>query len=192
MRATLGPVLYGRSLLRGYVAELHRLGIIEEMRARASGELLPLLDDPRRAPAWVKVALLDELIAALAALRGRDAVREMGYRAMKEGGLATVLEPIIHLTVSVLGGGPGSLFARAQLMASVISRGVELTWTPGGNAGGVMKIRCDERIPELSWAPWEGAFLYSYDLTGSSGEVAQARPAADGGSCEIDLSWTPK
>lgn len=183
--------MFSRSILRGYVAEIRRLGIFDEVRASASQELLPLLVDPRRAPAWLPVALLDETIAAVGALRGRAAVREMGLRAMKDGGLATVLEPIIHLTLAVLGGNPASLFARAQMMASVIARGVAVSWTPGRGTTGMVAIQCGARVPELSWAPWEGAFLYPYDLTGSRGEVAQARPAADGRSAEIDVSWTP-
>jgi hypothetical protein len=184
--------MYSKSILRGFIAELHHLGVFEEIKARASPELLPLLIDPGSAPSWQAVAPLDEINTVLGALLGRGAVRDLGYRTLKEGGLASVLEPIIHLTIAVMGSNPGSLFARMQLMASVISRGLELGWRPVGSTAGVITIRCDERVPEMSWGPWEGALRYPYDLTGYHGEVAQARPAADGRSCEIDVSWTAR
>ncbi len=52
-------------------------------------------------------------------------------------------------------------------------------------------MRCDEPVKELSWVAWEGVCRWVCELAGTRGTVAPARPAADGRSCEIDVSWEP-
>lgn len=188
----LGRRSFSRSVFRSFVDELRRTGIFDQVRAQSSATLAPLLDDPRRGPGWIDAAPFDEIGAAVCALRGRDSVRALGYHLMKSGGVVAMLEPIIHLSLAVLGGDPASLLSKAHLMASVFSRGSELSWVPSTPAAGSMRIRCDEALPELSWAPWEGTFMYGFDLTGTRGEIAQARPAADQRSCEIEVRWTRK
>jgi len=188
----IGPRSYGRSVLRGYLTELRRAELYDQVRARASGELATCMDDPRGVPAWLGPATLDELLAIVGGLRGRDAVGELSYHTMKRGGFKSVLEPIIHLSLSVLGVSPGSLFSRAETMVSVVMRGIEMKWTPGGRASGTMRMRCETPVPEMSWAAWEGVFRWACELAGNRGTVSHARPAPDGRSCEVDVSWEPE
>jgi hypothetical protein len=188
----LGPRKYTRSVLRSYIAELRRLGILDEARARASPEVLPLLDKAGRAPSWIGPEAIDEVLALVGTLRGRDAVREFSYQTMKGGGFLSMLEPLIHLSLSMLGASPASLFSRAGTMVSVVMHGIEMKWTPGTEASGTMRMRCEEPVPELTWAAWEGVLLWAFDLSGTPGTVAAARPSPDGGSCEVDVSWEQK
>ena len=189
---TLGPRMYSRSILRSYVAELRRIGLFDQVRARASAGIVPWLDDARSAPGWLGPAFLDESLAMVGALRGRDAVREFSYQTTKEGGFKAMLEPIIQLSLSILGASPGSLFSRAETMASVVMRGIEMKWTPGGKASGTMRMRCEEPVQDLTWAAWEGVFLWGCELAGKVGTVSAARAAPDGRSCEINVSWERK
>jgi hypothetical protein len=189
----LGPRKYTRSVLRSYIAELRRLGILDEARARASPEVLPLLDKAGRAPSWIGPEAIDEALAVVGTPpRGRDAVREFSYQTMKEGGFPSMLEPLIHLSLSMLGASPASLFTRAQTMVSVVMRGIEMKWIPGGEASGAIRMRCEEPVPELTWAAWEGVFLWAFDLSGTHGTVAAARPSSDRRTCEVDVSWEQK
>jgi hypothetical protein len=189
----LGPRRYTRSVLRSYIAELRRLGIFAEARARVSPEVLPLLDDPGRAPKWIGPEAIDEVLAVVGTPpRGREAAREFSYQTMKEGGFPSVLEPLIHLSLSMLGVSPASLFTRAQTMASVVVRGIELKWTSGTEASGTMHMRCDEPLPELTWAAWEGVLLWAFELAATQGIVAAARPSPDRRTCELDVSWEQK
>jgi len=178
--------------LRGYVSELHRLGIFDAARARASPEILPLLDDPGRAPSWIGPEVIDEVLLSVGALRGRETVREMGYHLVKHRGLGAVLQPFIHLSLSMTGGGPGSLFSRLPAMVSVSSRGLEVRWVPATETSGTIHIRCDGPVQDLVWAAWEGMFTYAIELGGSQGTVARARVAPDEKSCQVDVSWEPK
>ena len=185
-----GPRSYSRSFLRGYVAELRRIKLFDEVRAGASPRLASLLDDPEMAPSWMDPEPLDEILVAVATLRGRDACRELGRQVMKSNAFLTVLEPIIHLAMSITGGGPSALFSRAQMMASVKARGIETLWKSTGPASGTMRIRSQGPMLDWSWAAWEGSLAYGLEFAGVKGSVSRARPAPDGRSCEIDVSWT--
>jgi len=180
---------FRRSTLRGYLAEIERLGLMGEILQRVSPEVADLLRAPDKAPPWVPGARLDEILIALVALRGREAARELGYRLIKGGTLEAVLAPIISVSLMFLGGGPASLLSRAQAMASVISRGIELRWERSGPSAGTMKIVTDEPMPDSSWAAWEGAMSVAFELTNTVGEISPARPAPDDRCGEVRISW---
>ncbi len=189
--SALPPRSFKRSLLTAYLRDLQGNGRLLRVRAEASAGLGELIDHPDQTEPWVSAAPLDELNAAVAALGGREAVRQLGLAVMKSG-FTKVLEPIIHLSLSLFGASPASLFLRAPLMLAVVSRGVEMQWMATSRTGGTMKIVCGDPVPPLSWAAWEGTFLHILELAGASGTVGEARPAADGRSCEIDVAWTAK
>ncbi len=188
----LGPRRYTRSVLRGYVAELHRLGIFDATFAGAPPEIAPLLENPGRAPSWLGPEAIDVVLTAVDKFRGREAVRDLGYHLVKHRGLASVLEPFIELSLTLTGRGPGSLFSRLPAIASVGSRGLEVRWVPASPMTGTIHIRCDDPVLDLVWAAWEGMFMYGLELGGRKGTVARARTAADGKSCEVDVSWEPR
>jgi hypothetical protein len=185
----LGPRMYSRSVLRGYVGELRRLEFFDEVRPRASEELAARMDDPGGAPGWVGPATLDELLEIVGALRGREAVVEISHHAMRGGGFRAVLEPIIHLALSILNAGPESLLSRANAMASVILRGIEMKWAPSGESSGTMRLRCDTPVGELTWAAWEGVFRWLCELAGARGTVGETRILDDGRCYEAVVSW---
>jgi hypothetical protein len=183
------PRFFSRRILRGYTKELARLGLLDDVVRGASPELSSLLGNPGLAPAWVRGGLLDELLRAVESRRGREAARALGLEMMKSGGLTEVLTPIIRFSLEFVGKTPAALFANVQGLASVISRGTKLTWIAREGSAGTIRLRSEEPVPEVSWAPWEGAFSYAFHLTGTSGTVERARPGADGCSCEIGVAW---
>ena len=189
--SALPPRSFKRSLLTSYLQDLQSNGLLPRVRATASAGLGELIDHPGATEPWIPAAPVDEINAAVAELGGREAVRQLGLAVMKSG-FVKVLEPIIHLSLSLFGGTPASLFLRAPLMLAVVSRGVEMKWTATSRTGGTMKVVCGDPVPLPSWAAWEGTFLHILELAGVTGTVGEARPAADGRSCEIEVAWTPK
>jgi hypothetical protein len=181
--------MYSRSVLRGYVGELRRLELFDEVRARASEDLAACMDDPAAVPGWLGPATFDELLEIAGALRGREAVVEISHHAVRGGGFKAVLEPIIHLSMSILGAGPAALLSRANTMASVVLRGIELEWAPSGESSGTMRLRCETPVGEMTWAAWEGVFHWLCELAGARGTIATTRTAPDGRSHEANLSW---
>jgi hypothetical protein len=186
----LGPRAYSRSLLRTYLGVLRELALFDPIRARASPALGALMDQPVRAPAWLDPPPFDELIAAVGRQAGREGCRDFGYRVMKAGGYVSVLEPILHFSLKVLGGNAGTLLAKAHLMSAVVTRGIEMKWVPSGFRAGAMRMRCDDAMQDFAWAGWEGSFLFGCELAGAQAQITPARCAPDGRSCEIDVQWT--
>ena len=189
MPSTATPRAFRRSILRGYASEIERLGLMGEILAHVSPEVAELLRAPGKAPAWVPGARLDEILIALVALRSREAARELGYRLIKGGTLEAVLAPIITVSLKFLGGDPASLFSRAQVMASVISHGIQLRWEKSGPSAGTIKIVTEKPMPDSSWAAWEGALSVAFELTATAGEILPARPAPDDRCGEVRISW---
>lgn len=181
---------YKRSVFSSYVSELRRTGLFDDVRAGASMELAALLDRPGEAPAWIGPGPFEEVTASIHSRRGREGLRKLGYQVMKNG-FAAIFEPIVHLSLTLFAASPAALFSRAPLMLSVTSRGVQMKWTPTSPTGGTMEVRCAEPVPDLNWIPWEGIYLHMLEMTRASGTVGMARPASDGRSCQIDISWTP-
>ena len=184
----LKPRQFSRSVFRAHVDELHRTGLFPAVRKAASPGLGAFLDTPGNAPAWLGGPPFDELNAVVYRLYGRSGLRALLSGSMHRG-IAQILEPIFQFSLTFLGGGPGSIFGRAGTLLAVNTRGVEMTWAPAGPASGTMRVQCGEEVPPVSWIAWEGVFEYVLQLAGATGTVAEARPAADGCSCEIDVSW---
>ena len=179
-------------MLRGYVAELGRLGILDQARAQASPEVLPLLEKPERAPSWIGSEAIDEMLLVVGALRGRETAREIGYHMAKDHGFAAALAPVIHVALSIMGGDPGALFSRLPIMTSLSTKGLEVSWVATAPSSGTVRIRASDPTPDLAWAAWEGIFVYGLELASAEGTVARARTAPDGKSCEVDVSWEPR
>ncbi len=189
MPSTATPRAFRRSILRGYASEIERLGLMGEIAERVPPEVAELLRAPNKAPAWVPGASLDDILIALVALRSREAARELGYRLIKGGTLEAVLAPIISFSLTFVGGDPASLFSRAQVMASVISHGIQLRWEKTGPSAGTIKIVTEEPMPDSSWAAWEGALSVAFALTATAGEISPAQPAPDDRCGEVRISW---
>jgi hypothetical protein len=190
MASTAASRSFRRSTLRGYSEEINRLGLMEEILRRVPPQVAVRLRAPDKAPAWVAGDTLDDILIVLVALRGREAARELGYRLWKGGGMAVVLAPIISVTLQFFGADPASLLSRAQTMASVVSEGIQLRWERTGPSAGTIKIVTEEPMPDSSWAAWEGALSYVFDVTGTTGEISPARPAPDDRCGEVRISWT--
>ena len=108
---------------------------------------------------------------------------------MHAGGLAKVLAPIISLALAFSQHGPAPLFARLHSMAHILVKGMSLEWLPLSDRAGTVRFRVGERVPEISWLPWEGILTYAYEAAKVVGTVDPARLLPDGLGCEIDVKW---
>jgi len=178
---------FRRSVFRAYEDELRRIGLLAEVRARASPRLAALLDDPGSRPGWIEPGPFDEIAAAIQARRGPQGLRELGRNVMQRN--FAVLQPIIHFSLEFVGGSPASLYARAQSLLDVLCRGVTMSWLPAGDRGGTIRVRCAAQVVPAHWVTWEGVFGYGLEVAGATGEVAPARRLPDGRGCDIDIRW---
>src|SRR5260370_36791319 len=148
-----------------------------EILQRVPPETAELLRAPNKAAAWVAGDRLGEIVIALVALRSREAARELGYRLIKGGTLEAVLAPIITVSLKFLGGDPASLFSRAQVMASVISHGIQLRWEKPGPSARPLKVATEKPMPDPPWPAWDGALSVAFGRTATAGGSWPPRPA---------------
>jgi hypothetical protein len=179
--------LHNRSVVRNYVAELKAAGLFEAVNAALPARARETIAMGRAMPPWVDSGVVDELFTALAAVAGRDSVRDLGRSTMKRG-LGLTLSPVVSFILSQVGADPGSLLSRADSLNSLVTQGLHIEWKPG-TQGGVVEMTACEPVPEIYWAVWEGALSTGFDLTRTTGVVHAAQPAADGRSCQFHVTW---
>ena len=178
-------------MVRGLNAEIRRLELETQVRARLSPASGVVLDtSAHRLKAWYPASVSDEFLDAVKDLRSRDTVRTMGHEVMKNG-IGLVLAPLLDLWLQFAEVGPAALLSRVHIAAPLVLRGMGFEWVPGDARRGVMILRCEDCMRDSTWALWEGVLHYAFDLTHVKGTVSPARPAGDGRSAEIDVSWEP-
>ncbi|HEY6910499.1 MAG TPA: hypothetical protein VI356_14065 [Myxococcales bacterium] len=176
------------AVVRAYVDELRALGAVEEIRPHLSPEAEKLLDKPPMPVSWVEVRLAHEPLVALGRVRGRDEVRALAHRVVG-GKVGAILRPLLTTTLRLFGGTPATLFSRLDTLTAVMLRGVKFSWTAAGPGAGTVGIAYPYPVDPALFSTWEGMLRLGFDLTQTSGKVAQARLQEGGRRGEVDLSW---
>ena len=174
-----------RGVVRAYLSELSERGLLSCVRTRVSAATQSVID---ASPRWIDGMMVEELLAAVDSAAGREVVRDLGRRAMRES-VGPVLQPLIGFVLSFRTPDPGALFARADGMAAIVSEGTRLSWKRTGPREGTLTASCAGPVCDAWWAAWEGALSHAFVITGISGEISPARVAFDGRSAEIDTRW---
>jgi hypothetical protein len=163
------PVIRG-SVLIGYRDWLRARGHLDAVRARLTDATRALLDDPPFRTAWVDVAPLDEIVDVLAAVAGLDANRAMGLDTTRET-LRGVLRPILESVLRRFGASPASVYARLDVLLRTTVPGARATWTPDGDAAGVVELTLPYVPREPAVHTYAGALAYGLELCGRAGTV---------------------
>jgi hypothetical protein len=173
------------------VKDLERQGLLGQIRSSLSDATRQAIDSGNAAPRWIDGSVFDDLLCRLVSSAGREAAFGLGHRAMHGGAVGVALQPLISFVLSHWAD-PAALFARANGMAAIVSQGTLVSWTPKGERRGTLRLQCEEPVPDASWAAWEGALSYAFDLTGTSGAIGPTRILDAGKSCEAEVTWSPK
>jgi len=177
-------------VLRAYLAELEERGLLSPIRTAVSAATRSLIDAGNSAPRWIDGPVMDEFLAAVASTAGRETVRDLGRRAMRESAGA-ILQPVIGFVLSFYSLDPAALLARADGMADIVSQGTRLSWKRSTGDAGVMTMSCEEPVPDAWWAAWEGALSHAFAITRTNGDISPARAENEGRSAVIEISWRP-
>jgi len=180
--------MHRRSLVRSYLAELRSEGLLEQVTAALPERARATLSLGREMPQWVESALVDEVFAAVANLKGREAVRLLGRNAMMKRSLGTTVAPVVSFVLEFIGADPGSLFSRAESMTSLVTQGLRIVWTRKDH-GGELEFRACEPPLDIYWAVWEGTLETAFALTRTEGVVHGPRCEPDRRTCRFDVTW---
>ncbi|MGZ6142408.1 MAG: hypothetical protein ACXWLM_03665 [Myxococcales bacterium] len=176
-------------MLRSYATGLQKKGWLDGVLARVPPDSAKLLQKPPLPLSWVDAPLVDAIASAIAAAHGRDALRDLLHGAMQDS-MGPILKPLVTGTLALFGGGPETLFARLDLFATTLTRGVTFSWTPADGKSGTILIAHDEPAPDAIYAAWEGSLLFTFDVTGAKGTLGKAEVVNGGRNGRIAASWS--
>jgi len=176
------------SVFRGYVAALKKRGWLEEVVPRVSPEVAELVRHPPFPLRWLDFKCSDEVNQALYDLKGPDAVRGFLHDVLRDS-VGPLIRPLIGSLLSVVGGGPETLFSRMESFAPPIIKGTSFRWTSTGPQSGELELSHRAPLSRPAWLAWEGTLLFAYDVTKQQGKVSETRVSPDGLTGTIAVSW---
>ena len=179
------------SLLRSYIHQLQQRGLWDKVKARVSPATLKHLDDPPLASTWIDGLVIEELIEALHAVGGVEAVKEVTKQGQQIGLLA-VVKPVVIGLLRLFGATPPTLLSRFGDMSRSSLRGpVEFEWIADGLRSGRFRIHFVGRrnMPRSAFIGFQTAIQIVCELCGVAGTIAEAELNGSGNGAVFHVSW---
>jgi hypothetical protein len=176
------------SVFRGYVDALKNRGWLEEVLPRLPPDVAELVRRPPFPLRWLDFKYSDELTGALHDLKGAQAVRDFLHDVLRDS-VGPLLRPLISTFLSVVGGGPETLFSRMESFAPPIIKGTSFRWTSTGPESGELELSHGLPLSKAAWLAWEGTLLFAFDVTKKPGAVSETRLSPDGLTGTIAVRW---
>jgi hypothetical protein len=177
------------AIFQGYLKGLDRLSIRAAVRERVSPATRSVMDKPPLVVSAASGAMLDEMMVALAALRGPRAPREIAAAVMVDS-LGAVLQRLLAATLKLFGNSPRTIFERLGTLSAPMIRGVDFEYQAVDDTRGVVTLSFPAPVSEAYQGAWEGTLEYAYLLCGIKG-TARARPRRSPTTVEIEVQWAP-
>jgi hypothetical protein len=176
------------ALFLAYVNAAKNLGLDRATYAAGSPALQVVLDHPPLPTALIPGPVLNDFYRAVAAVKGREAIRTIGLETMR-GTVGQLLARLFESTIRLYGRTPEALFSQIGVIAGPIVRGFDLRFEPEGARAGFLVIRPEGFADPLSFAVWEGVALYFLEQAGVPGTVGTAQLLEGGRAARIAVRW---
>jgi len=179
------------SAFRGYVTQIEKLGALAEVRARVPPETLAALETPPLPSVWIDAIIVEDLIGALEAARGLDAVRAVTKNG-QQGTMLPVVRPILTGLLRLFGATPATLLARFPDFTRTVQRGIQFRWeSESPRAGRLVVTFGRPHVPRHAFIGMESACWLILDLCGLKGTVAPTEISSDGTSTsgKVPVRW---
>ena len=177
-------------LIRSYHAALSSRGVLQEVAGRLSREDAALLLSPPPLRTWTDRQWFLRFYSSVQLTMGRQGCRELGLEAARQI-IGTYLEPVVRTLTTLFGFTPGGLLPRLAQLTPLVVRGMEYEYVSRGEHSGIARFRFTEPFPDASYAAWEGALMYTYELCGIEGTVERVVMFERGCVGEIAMRWGP-
>src|SRR4051812_15207548 len=162
------------AIIQGYLKTIDRMGLRAAVRERVSERTKAVMDKPPLVISSVSGSILDDMMMAVAAVRGIDAVREVASRSMVDS-LGVVLRTLFTSTLKLFGRSPRSIFERVGTLSAAMIRGLEFKYQPLDETSGIVSIAFPAPVSEAYQAAWEGTLEYAYALCDTTGTVRRQK-----------------
>src|SRR3954469_21663872 len=127
------------AIIQGYLKTIDRMGLRAEVRERVSERTRGVMDKPPLVVSMVSGTVLDDMMVAVTAVRGIDAVREIAARSMADS-LGVVLKTLLTNTLRLFGRSPRTIFERLGTLSAPMIRGLDFKYQPLDDTSGLVSI----------------------------------------------------
>ncbi len=178
------------SLFIGIRAILAREGRLERVTEAAGPTLKALLEHPPLASEWVSGTLMHELLIAIAANDGLDAVQRTTRRAVTES-IVPLLRSYAGPMLRLFGATPHTIFSRLNDVMKLTNRGIDGGYRRGGERRAFVSF-CHPAAGPMNaamFASWRGSLEAILDFCDVRGTISPPVVNAAKNGAEFELEW---
>jgi hypothetical protein len=137
---------------------------------------------------WHDGSLVLDAAQAVHRLGGDSGVELMNLTAAQKS-IGPILAPFVKVSLALFGATPNTTLSRMNESLVTIMKGVRSEWElQSKNAGRLTIFHPDDVVP-VSWPCWRGALLFSYELSGSQGDIRAQHSLAKTRTLVFECSW---
>jgi hypothetical protein len=170
------------TFFRNILDFIYERGRKADVLERVSPQTRALCDAPPGWFSWVPSVHIDELEAAFLEVAGREQTVELGRVCSQNLG-TTVVRPVLRMAFLLLGQSPAAVFENLDRFFSLVTRGINFTYSPQTSRSGEVVARFEgPGTPEAAFHVLQGSLQFIFELCGVSGQVdpvqmAESTPA---------------
>jgi hypothetical protein len=161
-------------------------GLAEAALARCGPQAQAIFAQPYSAR-WHPGPLLTEFSMALIACSSTAVFEELNYE-MTRTSFGPIVKPLLQVVMAISGRSPATLLSRLEQSAAQGLKGVAITWTPSGPAGGRVTVVYPHGLPPEVQFAWRGVFRFVGELAGAPVTVRSVSVSA-AGAFDFELGW---
>jgi hypothetical protein len=157
--------------VRAHLIQIENLGFLPQVMAKLPEETRRALAALPLPTSWVDGKVMQDIVCAVEAVRGMDAVRLVTMRA-QEVGTTPLLMPVVGGVMRLFGATPNTLLSRFGDLVKTQLRGPTFQWVLDAPKSGRLTITFPHLdVPRASFVGFESGCKGILDLCKVDGEV---------------------
>lgn len=176
------------TLVRGYLTFLDEEQLSERVAAAGTSDVKAIFAHRPMATDWIPGQTLEALVEAVLAIGGPATVRRMVDQIMT-GAVARVLRPLGESLVRLFGGSPHTLFSRMATINAPLFRGLEYTYTKGGETACTVEVRWPRPPLPSAVVAWNAALDMILRGTARDAKPIRETPREGGRAVAFAMNW---
>ncbi len=181
------PLEVASSSLTGLSKALVRAGLLDEVLAALPEPARAAMKAPNE-QRWWPGSMFSEINRVIIRLRGMEVYEQICNDLVRRG-LGPIAEPLVKVTVALLGATPGLLLSRMGSLAGVSMKGPTFEWKAADKNHGTLTVKYLAPIdaPPIV-AGWKATFQYLFELS-KPGKLEKISVVDNSTTFVFEFSW---
>jgi hypothetical protein len=174
---------------RAYIAQVVKMELLDAVKERVAPETRAAIDSPPLPGVWMDANVVEDLVGAIEALRGMEAVRVI-TRAGQKDGVLRFLMPVVTGVLRLFGAKPDTLLSRFADLTKSFIRGTTFEWKMVSPRAGTLTVVFPRKhVPRHVFVGMESGCWLTLELCGVKGTVADVDIVREGTTGVIRVAW---